>query len=427
MYLTDSDKKILDGQNGPAAQKALELIVRYGEVIGAPKLCSVTWADLFCGTHAYLDVAGSQEFDTVFSKMALCTSETIQLKSMAAHCICYSGVEPDCTEVPGQMFMGQDKQTQNLKFLSRFADANVILSGNCIPYLTGFVPLMGDHFVSCESSAVLFMNSVWGAMGNGDGIEASFCSAVCGRTPKAGMHQKPNRAATIEVKVTTDPESLHDWDMLGYTLGRKLPPHAIPVITGKYAKPNSIILKTFFASLACAAGTEMCHMVGITPEAPDIKTAFQGRSDYETITVSGREMNTAKDALTSKGEKKLDYITIGCPHLHVDEIRDMARFLDGKKVHSNTRLDIWTTGSMRYLAQRSGYAAIIENAGANLLTGGCPSNRGYPDQAQSVAMDASKQRQDVPAGMDIKNVFFGSRKDCLKSAVKGFWTGAQTQ
>jgi len=68
-------------------------------------------------------------------------------------CICYSGVEVDCTEVPEQLLAGQDRQAKNLAMLSRFVDSGVVLSGSCVPYLLGFVPLAGEHFVSCESSA----------------------------------------------------------------------------------------------------------------------------------------------------------------------------------------------------------------------------------------------------------------------------------
>lgn len=423
MKLTDKDRLILDGKRGAAAQKAMELIVRYGDVVGAEELCSVTWADLFCGCHDYLDVAQSDDFDTVFSKMALCTPDSIPLKRMAPHCICYSGVEPDCTEVPEKMFMTADRQARNLAFLSRFVDAGVNLSGNCIPYLTGFIPLMGDHFVSCESSAVLFMNSLWGARGNGDGIEASFCAAVCGRTPKAGMHTKKNRAATLEVAINTRPRTLFDWDRLGYALGALLPPHAVPVFTGDFPKPDAILLKTFFASLACSAGTEMCHLPGISPEAPSLSAAFQGNRKYETLAVEERHIKAGEMSLTGTQSKKIDYITIGCPHLHIEELRWIARFLDGRKIHPDTWLDIWTTGPILYMAKRSGVADIIGRAGANLVTGGCPSNRGYPPGTRTVAFDSSKQRQDAPATLGSENIFYGSRQSCLESAVSGLWEG----
>ena len=430
MYLSDSDQRILDGRLGKTAQKAMELMVRYGEIIGAEELCSVTWADLFCGHHDYLEVASTSDFDEIFSRMALCSNETSKLEQMAPGCICYSGVEPDCTEVPDKMFMTPDQKEKNRVSLERFARAGVILSGNCIPYLTGFVPVMGEHFVSCESSAVLFMNAMWGAQGNGDGIEASFCAAVCGRTPKSGMHVKENRAGTVEIRITTAPRTLEDWDLLGYALGGKLPPHSIPVFTGQFGRPNAILLKTFFASLACSSGTEMCHLVGLTPEAPDLMTAFQGKQGYDTLTLTPDDMEDARARLCrscGSGQKpRIDYVTIGCPHLHIEELRRIALYLEGKTVHKDTWVDIWTTGPFLYMAQRSGIASVIEKAGAHLVTGGCPSNRGYPKGVASVALDSSKQRQDVPVSMDAsglseENIFYGSRQDCLKAAVNGYW------
>ena len=112
MKLSDEEKRMLDGQEGVAKQKAMELIVRYGNVLGAEELCRVTWADLFCGAHDYLDVVGSNDFDELFSRMSLCSSETVSLQAVDSNCICYSGVEPDCTEVPEQMLMTPAKKTQ---------------------------------------------------------------------------------------------------------------------------------------------------------------------------------------------------------------------------------------------------------------------------------------------------------------------------
>ncbi len=38
MILTDDEKAILEGEEGPARQKAMELLVKYGEALGAEKL-----------------------------------------------------------------------------------------------------------------------------------------------------------------------------------------------------------------------------------------------------------------------------------------------------------------------------------------------------------------------------------------------------
>ena len=422
MNLTDSDKRILDGREGPVRQKAMELIVRYGRVINAEELCSVTWADLFCGCHSYLEVARSTDFDRVFSTMSLCTPDLVRLDSMDPHCVCYSGVEADCTEVPDEMLLSPDKKALNIEFLSRFVAAGVVLGGSCIPYLSGFVPLMGEHFVSCESSAVLFMNSMWGARGNGDGIEASFCGAICGRTPLAGKHLPANRKGTVVIELTTTPASIHDWDVLGHTIGTRLRPHAVPVLSGNFPRPNTIQLKSFFAALACSAGTEMCHLVGISPEAPDLVTAMAKAGSHEKLVISDGDVRATVSLLNGHERQKIDYITLGCPHYHIDELRRIAVFLDGKTVHPDTRVDIWTTGHFKYMAERCGYAQIIAKAGAHLLTGSCPSSRGYAGKYATVAYDSAKQRYAANQETEAK-LYYGSRQECLASAISGYWEG----
>ena len=42
MKLTDDEKAMLDGREGEARQKAMELLVRYGEALGAERLTSVS-------------------------------------------------------------------------------------------------------------------------------------------------------------------------------------------------------------------------------------------------------------------------------------------------------------------------------------------------------------------------------------------------
>ena len=413
---------MLDGDHGAARQKALELMIRYAEVLGAERLCTISWADLFCGSHHYLEVAGSDDFDTVFSKMSLCSDSTVKLGSMAGNCICYSGVEPDCTEVPDQMLMDPDQKKINLDWLSRFVDAGVILSGNCIPYLTGFVPMAGEHFVSCESSAVLFINSVWGGRGNGDGIEASFSAAVCGRTPYWGKHRPENRRATIEVKIESAPSSIHDWDALGQALGSRLPAHSVPLLRGNFMRPNAIQLKAFFASLACAAGTELCHIESLTPEATDAVGTLKGNPPSNSLIIAPIDVADTIQSLNPNPHQKIDYISLGCPHYHIEEIRRIAVFLEGRHIHPDTIVHIWTAGSIKYLADRCGYTEVIQDAGAKILTGSCPSSRGYPAGVQTVAYDSAKQRKSAEQETDAK-LFYGSRQQCLESAISGRWEG----
>jgi predicted aconitase len=413
---------MLDGGEGVVKQKAMELIVRYGNVLEAERLCQVTWADLFCGAHGYLDVVRSDQFNDIFSRMSLCSKESVKLDQMATTCVCFSGIEPDCTEVPDQMLMNPTQQSKNTDHLNRYVDSGVVLSGNCIPYFTGFIPLFGDHFVSCESSAVLFMNTLWGARANGDGIEASFCAAVCGRTPYWGKHISENRGGTDLVTITTNPATVHDWDIFGHAIGEKLPPFSIPVIQGFKTRPSSIQLKSFFGTLACAAGTEMCHIIGVTPEAMTVDQAFSGKMTHEQIEITADDITASKAKLNQFGREKIDYISLGCPHYHIDELRIIADYLEEKRIHPDTIVHLWTAGTFKYMADRCGYTEVIEKSGAKLLTGSCPSTRGYPKGVQTAAYDSAKQR--MSAAQETKaRLFYGSLTECLESAISGYWEG----
>ena len=149
-------------------------------------------------------------------------------------------------------------------------------------------------------------NSLWGACGNGDGIEASFCAAVRGYTLLWGKHLQENRKATHVVELRSAPESVHDWDVLGHAVGRQLPPMAIPLLTGRYARPDAIRLKAFFASLACTAGTEMCHLEGITPEAATIDPALTGNTDMSRIAIAAADVAESVEQLNGNGRERID-------------------------------------------------------------------------------------------------------------------------
>jgi predicted aconitase len=236
------------------------------------------------------------------------------------------------------------------------------------------------------------------------------------------MHLPENRVGTDLVKINTEPKSIHDWDLLGYTVGRQLPPHAVPVVSGRFPRPNSIQLKAFFAALACAAGTEMCHIVNITPEAGTTEQAFQHRTPDNVFRITEKEIQTSLKKLNRHDRKKIDYISLGCPHYHIDEIRRIAESLDGKTIHPDTTVHLWTAGPIKYSADQCGYTRKIENAGAKLLTGSCPSTRGYPAGVRTAAYDSAKQRMSAVQETGAE-LYYGSRKVCLESAISGFWEG----
>ena len=71
--LTEYEQKMLNGEMGRFKQVAIENIVKYAEALNAEELCEVTKATIFMGAHPYLEAAGSDDYNKVFSKMHLCS------------------------------------------------------------------------------------------------------------------------------------------------------------------------------------------------------------------------------------------------------------------------------------------------------------------------------------------------------------------
>ena len=99
----------------------------------------------------------------------------------------------------------------------------------------------------------------------------------------------------------------------------------------------------------------MSHIVGVTPEAPSLEIAMAGREPGEPIIVSDSDIVQSVNTLNGHGREKIDYISLGCPHYHIEEIRRIAEFLEGKRIHSDTLVHVWTTGAFKYTADRCGY------------------------------------------------------------------------
>ena len=423
MELSDSEKRMLDGEEGLLKQKAMEKVVQYANVLGAEELCKVTKAHLFCGSHPYLGAMKSDDFDEVVSEMHFCSPEKVIFDRVDHECYCQSDVGPMCPLNWQKMRVSEKEHARNMDYLKRYLDAGVQLVGTCIPYLTGFIPLMGEHYVSSESHAVLMMNSLWGACGHADGLEAGFWSAVCARTPLWGLHRMDNRKGTHVFHIDCPSESLLDWDLLGYTIGRKTPTHSVPVLASGFNRPDIVKLKSAFASMATTGGPEMCHIVGITPEARTLEEALGGSPAAEVIRITREDIEESMDMLCEKGSGKIDFISLGCPHYTIDQLARVANFLKGKKVNPEVELQVWTASPIRETADRCGYTKTIEDSGANFLTSSCPlTSEKVPPGARAMAFDSAKQAHYINPGTEAK-VFYGSMEDCLASAISGYWEG----
>ena len=425
MKLTDNELAMLDGREGKAKQKAMELLVRYAEALGVDRFVDATnvagvpgQASVFLSNYYKGSGRGN---DAIFSHFDLDSDELVEVPHVATHsCHLQGGYDPDNWQLLGA--------SPEAARVSRESEAYAVGKGieilkTCTPYLAGNVPAKGEHCAWMESSAVVYCNSVLGARTNTEGRESTSAAMLTGKIPNFGFHRDENRRGTHAIEVDTAVESLMDWGMLGYFVGDVVQEH-IPVLTGRYGQPDLIRFKHFGAAAASSGGVEMYHIVGVTPEAPTAAAAFGGNTPRETFVYDAAARRRVYDDLNANGrDADVDYVMLGCPHAALEQIEEACRLLAGRKISENCRLWIFTSRAVRQQADRAGLTKIIRDAGGHVLTDTCSAiGQALPPGTKVAALDSAKQVHYLPAIMGIQ-AWFGSTADCIDAALTGRWSG----
>ena len=427
MKLTSGEQFMLDGKDGKAKQKAMELLVRYGEALGAERLVAT---DNIAGVpgssnpflQKYYQQHGGGGYEAIFSFFDLDSDELVEVPKAAAHtCHLQGGYDPDNWQLLGATPEGFKISQESEAFI---ADRGVKILKTCTPYLAGNVPKQGDHCAWMESSAVVYCNSVIGARTNTEGRESTSAAMLTGKIPDWGFHRDQNRLGSHLIEVDVEIESVMDWGMLGYFVGEVVQ-ERIPVLSGRF-KADLIRHKHFGAAAASSGGVEMYHIVGVTPEAPSADAAFGGAKPLEIIKYGPEERRRTYDNLNSKAkDKEVDYVMLGCPHYSLEQIQNACALLNGKKVSANTQLWVFTSRAVKAVADAQGLSKRLRDAGAVLVTDTCSSiAQAVPPGTKVAALDSAKQTHYLPAIMNIQ-AWFGSTQDCINAAVSGRWNGVR--
>ncbi|UQZ90249.1 hypothetical protein C4J81_13985 [Deltaproteobacteria bacterium Smac51] len=422
--LTRDEQAMLEGAEGPLKRRALENVIKYAELVGAESLCPIRRATTFCGKHSYLNAAGDLNFREMFSRVQMGSDEILELAAIEPGCQTQSCVSP-CETFEHQAFrQSKDLFAENQEYLKQSRAMGIVEVGTCSPYLNGWLPLPGEHFVTTESGMTILGNSLWGACCNSDGIEAAFWSSICGRTPLWGRHLPEGRRASIRVKIDFAPGEMLEWDLLGRAIGRKLPLHSQPVLSGDFSGADFNKLRQMLTALAVSSNCEICHIVGLTPEAPTLEAAFQGQDPaaYPEISLTRADLALAYQSVCDPGQGPVGLVSLGCPHYDIYQLQEVARLIKGRRVAPGVDLQVWTTLAIKGLADHNGFTETIEKAGGRLYSGSCPVtiNSDYISGYSGILFDSLKQSGSArlyAAGP----VYYGSTAACLEAAMAGEW------
>jgi predicted aconitase len=398
LYLTDEEKRMLDGAYGTIARKSLKILVTLGEIYGAERMIPIK--NVHSPGVSYR-VAGDAGLSFVKdAALEGCCRVPTTLNTI--------GIDSERWDELG---FPREFSLKQLELLDAYRKMGCLSTYTCTPYLVGNIPLFGEHVSWGESSAIVFVNSVIGARTNREGGPSALAAALTGRVPAYGLHLPENRRGKFLFQVETELQTDRDFAVLGYFAGR-IAGTEVPVFRGINTYPTIDNLKALGAALASSGAVALYHIVGVTPEAPTQEAVI---GDVEAIRFGPREYQAVLEKFTVEGE--VDFVVTGCPHCSIIEMERIAQLLAGKKI----KADCWvcTSRQVKALSDKMGFSEMIEASGARIVCDTCPvlaptSSKGY----KTLVTNSAKLAHYAPGLWNLKTGLL-QIEDCVNAAING--------
>jgi predicted aconitase len=408
LTLADRDRAMLSGERGPAPQLAMSIVVRMAEVYGAATLMDISQAHI--DSTIYLGDATlefAERLAAMGARVAVPTSLNV---SGVDECGWKDwAVSPEWAAKAARQMLAYERMGARPTW-------------TCAPYQTDMRPQFGQQIAWGESNAIAFANSVIGARTERYPDLLDICCAITGRVPAVGLHLTAPRAGELLLRLTGIPPDLqHDdqfFAVLGHLVG-KLSGDLIPVIDGVEATPAEDELKAFAAAAASSGRVALFHMVGVTPEAPTLDAAFQGRPPGRVIDITLAALREARAELTTADGRELDMVILGSPHFSLAEFSQLAPLVRGCRKHARVR---FLVTSSRLMKERAAEAGVLEPAlafGAEITLDTCIlASPMLPPEIKTLMTNSAKYAYYAPSLLNTR-VTFGSLADCVRSAIEG--------
>ncbi|MFQ5805971.1 MAG: aconitase X [Phycisphaerae bacterium] len=418
MNLTDDERRMLDGQRGEAVARALDYLIQFGDAFGAERFVDVIYAHYPAEMSIYRgNVEDGVEYAETGARVRIPTTTS------TLACDLDQWQRVGCPEPVYQL---------QAQIVPAHRNMGVLGTYTCTPQHLGFIPPKGSFIISVESAAIVYYNSVLGARTNRGGIFTRF-SAVTGKYPLTGYLLDENRRGTQLFKIKLQPDDLQsdaDYSALGFHVGG-LVGSEVPVLD-QIGTPDQSNLLALGAALATSGSVTLFHAPGHTAEADSVEQAFGGCKPRETHEVGRKEIEQVYEKLTTIASgSKVDFVTLGCPHYTLDQLRYVADWFqqNKKRVHPDVRLWICTNRMTKQAATWEGVTQQIESGGGLVICDSCPVESHMrlstckefglkTPQCEAMVTDSCKMARYVGDLLGCQTAL-RTREQCLQAAVSG--------
>lgn len=414
---------MLAGKEGRGVQKAMEILTAMGNAIGAGELVKIAYAHLMPPDLMFFPYGKQGKWAHDMTQELTLDLKGLRVPTTIEPKFCDLHVAKDL-QFPDDIIEEMRRIQGNA--VNFYENLGVYTTYSAMPFLY-YQTRLGQHVSIAESIATLWFNTMFGSRCERDDGVTALSAAITGYVPLAGAHLDEHRHGEVVVRPGADIKFSEfndaDWDAYSLAASRACKEKR-PVFTDIPPNIGITALKHLLSVIAVESGLAQMHIVGITPEAPTLEAALSGIPPLGDFAIGRKELDEAYElANTAKG-KDIDFIFLGCPHVTLRELRDLAEVLDGKKIHKDVKLIISTTRLFLEQAEDLGYADAIRDAGGVIATDMCIAFAGT--NVKGTIATNSIKAVFFYAGFcasEPNQVKFGSTKECAQSALTGKWEG----
>ena len=401
MRLTEKDERLLGGARGEGARFAMRYIVRAAREMGAAGLIDV------CRAHVASAYDNSQVNHDFAARLAAAGTRVAVPTTLTA-----------CSHDLRGKAGGPGRAVALIELYKGMGCAPIM---TCAPYHVGVEPGFGEQLAWCESSAVVFANSVLGARTNSYPEFFDMCAAITGRVPDVGLHRDENRRATLLCRLDgiDDAWFRQDWfyAVLGIHLGL-VAGNAVPAVDGLPGAVSRERLRALGASAAASGSVGMFHAIGVTPEAASIDDAFQGRRPAAVTKITPADVQATRALLGERRSQRPSAVCLGTPHYSAEQFERLAAILAGYRVAAGVNFYVSTSRHVLGMIEGSGIASALRESGVDIIIDRCTYYRpALPGCDGHVLTDSAKWAWYAASSLDAE-VTFASLDECVEAACR---------
>ena len=396
------------GSHGPAVAMAARILGETASMLGAERLVAVTSSHVDgCLYHGDSGVHFAERLAADGGRVAVPTTLNVGALDLLH---------------PGRVHFDARTAAMARRMMVAYEQLGCTPSWTCAPYQAGHRPGLGEHVAWGESNAVIFCNSVLGARTNRLGDFLDVCAALCARAPYTGLHRDENRHAKLVVDATALSDGLKRLDAFYPVLGAWLGAEAgadVAAITGLPAPIPEDCLKALGAAAASSGAVGLFHIVGVTPEAPDLQAATGGRRPMRTVVLTAAMLRAARDRLSTAaaGTDRIDAVAVGSPHFSLAEFAALDRLVAGARI--KVPFYACTGRGVLGALERDGTLARLVDAGVEIVTDTCVVVAPILPRTGGVLMTNSGKFAHYATPNTGFATVYGSLADCVASALSG--------